>query len=77
MPRDQAVDVGRLRVERLPAREGEQPVGQRRRALGRALGRVDVAVDIADPALRDAGLQQLQAAVMPVSRLLKSCAGRR
>ncbi len=26
---DQRVDVGRLRIERLPAREGQQPVGQR------------------------------------------------
>ena len=59
---DQPVDVGRLGVERLPAREGQQPVGQRRGPLGRALGRDDVAVEVAEPALRDPRLQQLQAA---------------
>ena len=40
------------RVERLAAREREQAVGQRRRALRRALRRRDVAVELAVPALR-------------------------
>ncbi len=59
---DEAVHVGGLGIERLPAREGQQPVRQRRRPLGRTLGGLDVAVHVLDPALGDAGLQQLQAA---------------
>ena len=51
-----------LRIERLPAREGQQPVGQRRGALGGALRGGDVAVELVDAALRHARLQQLQAA---------------
>ena len=48
---DQPVDVGRLRVERLAAREGQQPLGQRGGPPGRALGRIDIAVDAVQPAL--------------------------
>ena len=63
MPHHEPVRVGRLRIERLAAREGEQAVGERRRALRRALRRVDVAVDVLDrgPAPMPR-LQQLQAA---------------
>ncbi len=56
----ETVQVGRFRIESLPARERQQPVRQGRRALGGALRRVDVAVDFLDAALSDPGLQQLQ-----------------
>ena len=59
---DQLVRVGRLGIERLPAREGQQPMRQRRRTRGSALGGRDIALQIADPALREPRPQQLQAA---------------
>ena len=72
---DQPVDVGRLGIERLAAREGQQPVGQRRRAAGRALRGADVALDAVDAALGQAASRSSsRLPVMPVSRLLKSCA---
>ena len=58
----QPVHVGGLRVQGLAPREGEQAVGQRRRALGGTLRGVDVAVDLGDPPLREAGLQQFERA---------------
>ena len=62
MPVDEPVHVGGLRVERLAAREGEQAVGQGGGALGGALRRRHVAVDIVEAALLHARLHQLQRA---------------
>ena len=59
---DEPVGVDRLRVERLAAREGEQPVGQRGRALGRAHRRLGVALDVLGAPLRDAGLHEVEGA---------------
>ena len=60
---DQPVRVGRLGVERLSAREGEQAVRQRRGALRRALRGGDVALEFTvAAALVDAAPQQLEAA---------------
>ena len=50
MPRDQLVDVDRLGIERLAAREGQQPVGERRGAVGRAMRAVHEALDVVVPA---------------------------
>ena len=72
---DQPVDVGRLGIERLAAREGQQPVGQRRRALGRALARPRCSgrvVESGPARMRVCSSSRLP--LMPVSRLLKSCA---
>ena len=51
---DQPVDVGRARVERLPARKREQAVGQRRRARRAILRGLQEALDIVEPPLREA-----------------------
>ena len=59
---DQPVDVGRLGIERLAARKGEQPVGQRCRAPRRAERRGGVAIEVADTPLRDAHLHHLDRA---------------
>ncbi len=74
MPTHQRVEVERLRLQRLPAREGEQLLGQRGAALGRrrrssrrsrrSVGRPSGQRSAASRALP----------MMTVSRLLKSCA---
>ncbi len=64
-------DVGRLRRERLAAREREQPMGQRRGTSGRALRGTDVAIDLGDAALPDADLQQLEAAGDPGEQVVE------
>ena len=61
-PGHQPIDVGRLGVERLSPREGQQAMGQRSRPLCSSLRRGDVAVDVIHPALDDTSAQQLQAA---------------
>src|SRR6266480_3935378 len=62
---DELVDVERPRVEWLAAREGEQPVRHRGRAVRRVDGRLDIAPDLADAALADARLQHFQRAENP------------
>ena len=58
---DQAIDVGRLRIERLTPGKRQQPMGQRRRAIRRALCGGDIAFDVLVPALRYPDLQQFEA----------------
>ena len=59
---DELVDVGRLGVERLAPREGEEAVRQRCRALRGPLGCDEVAIEVVDPPLCHALLQEVQAA---------------
>ena len=59
---DQPVDVGRLGIERLAARKGEQPVGQRRGTPRRPQRCGGVAIEVADTPLRDAHLHHLDRA---------------
>ena len=74
-PIDQPVHVGRLRIQRLPPREGEQAMGQRGGAFRRALRDGDVAVEsrwyVPDAACISSSSSE---PMMPVRRLLKSCA---
>ena len=68
------LSVGRPGLERLAPREGEEPVGERGRAPGRALRGGDVAVDLGGRpwAIRVAISSRLPE--MPARRLLKSWA---
>ncbi len=59
---DQPVHVGRLGFQRLPSRERQQPVRQRRRPVGGALRGLDVARRLVMAPLPHPRLQQLQAA---------------
>ena len=54
--------IRRLGIERLPARKSEQPMRERRRTPCRALRGRDITVDLVQPALAEAGLQQLERA---------------
>jgi hypothetical protein len=67
-------DVQRPAVQRLAAREGQQAVGQGRGALARLHGRVQEAIDVADPAFDMRRRTMSMPPRMPVSMLLKSCA---
>ena len=58
----QAIDVGGLGIQRLPAGKGQQPVGQGGGADGGALGGGGVALEIVQPALADAHREQIQTA---------------
>lgn len=58
----QPVHVGRLGVEGLPAREGEQAMGEGGGAAGRGLRGVEIAVDVGEAALAQPGLEQLHRA---------------
>ena len=60
MPVIKAVDVRRLRRQRLAAGEGQQAMRQSSGPLGRALRRDDVAIDVGDPSLGDPCRHQLQ-----------------
>ena len=53
---DELVDVHRLGIEWLAAREGEQPVGEGGSAVGSADGAVHEALHIVVPAVPDAAL---------------------
>jgi hypothetical protein len=54
---DQLVDVRGLGIQRLPAREGEQSLGQGRCPTGAGLGRVDIAFDASKTAFVEPLLQ--------------------
>ncbi len=58
----QPVDVDRLRLQGLAAREGEQAVCQRSRAAGRALAGRQVFLDVGAAALREAHADHLERA---------------
>ncbi len=60
IPATRRFTSGRLRIQRLRRDEGEQPMCQCRRALGRPLGSDHVAVELADAALLDPGLHQFE-----------------
>ena len=59
---DELVGVHRLRIERLPAREGEQAMGERGGTLGRTHRSLGVALHVLRTALRNAGLHQVEGA---------------
>ena len=74
---DQAADIDRLRIERLAAREGEQPLGERRPPAARRASRCRPsapAVAHRAPAPASARCRVSRLPMMTVSRLLKSCA---
>ena len=58
---DEPVDVDRLGIERLPARERQQPVREGGSPPGGPLRHGDVAVELPGAALVDADLHHLQA----------------
>jgi hypothetical protein len=68
---DQRVHVGRLGIERLPAGERQQTVGQRCGPLGGPQGGDHVLFDVLDPALTDAGVHQLQGAMDPGQQVVE------
>src|SRR4029078_6091629 len=57
---DELVGVHRLRIERLPAREGKEAMGERGGTLGRAHRGLGIALHILRTALRNAGLHQVE-----------------
>ena len=57
----QAVDIDRLGIERLPPREGEEPVGQRGGTAGGGRGGAHVALDIGHAPLLDALADEIEA----------------
>src|SRR3546814_8490055 len=59
---NQPVHVGRLGIEGLAAREGEEPLGQRRGALCGGLRTVDEALYTLGPAFGNAPFDDFQAA---------------
>src|SRR3954451_21444344 len=59
---DELVGISRLRIERLPAREGEQAVSECSGTLRRAHRRLGIAPDMLRTALRNAGLHQVERA---------------
>src|SRR5882724_13492255 len=57
---DELIDVDRLGIERLAAREGEKAMRQRRGAIRRGLGHRRVTLDVAQAPLREALLHQIK-----------------
>jgi hypothetical protein len=62
---DQPVYVCGTRIERLPPREGEQPMGQGGGAIGCVEGGIEKTIDLADAALRDPMLRPVERAGNP------------
>jgi len=59
---DQSIGVRRLGIKRLASGERQQPMGERGRALRRAVGDGDKAIDIADATLRNPRLDHFKTA---------------
>ncbi len=59
---DEPVEVGGAGIERLPAREGEQAMGERGGARGALLGRLEEALDVLRAPFGDALAHALQRA---------------